>query len=75
MTIIQHHLPHLFSLVPVRTSASRLAAGSKALQQETAQFINRKKGRPEGSLKNIKSSSSLNERKSARIRNKQKRKV
>lgn len=33
MIIIQHHLPHLFSLIPVRKSSSRLEAGSKVLEK------------------------------------------
>jgi hypothetical protein len=46
---IQHHLPRYFSLVANNNHSSRLSNNSKTLLEESLTFIERRKGRPEGS--------------------------
>jgi Cu/Ag efflux pump CusA len=49
-------LPNLFSLHIEKNPSSRLIAGSKMLENESIQFVNRKRGRPEGSTQKRKQS-------------------
>jgi hypothetical protein len=48
---IQHQLPRCFTLVPVININARLNCNSKTLLEESLTFIERKRGRPEGSTK------------------------
>ena len=64
---IQSHLPKKFTLVQVSEGGSRISCSSRALLQDSLVFIERKRGRPEGSTRKHVPCKIARERKSERI--------